>query len=133
MAKKAQVQGAPVERLHLVLTEREHRCIQAAAPALGVATATLLWTAALETAHRLGYYEGHEAHQAPQPGAWKDAPQRLPGETAKKHLIVSVAPVHLRTIRRAAVGQLGEGYRLSRRGRPAPVHAFLLGADRCRV
>jgi hypothetical protein len=128
MAAKAESGTAPVERVHLVSTKREYRCILAAARALRVPTATLIWTAALEAVHRLGYYEGHEPPSRPKPGLWPDAPQRLPGETATERLNVSVAPLHLRTIERAAVEHLGADYRLSLRGRPAPVPAFLIGA-----
>ena len=98
-------EGAAVEavrRVNLVLTRCEQACLAAAARALRVTTSQLMCTAALEAAHRLGYYEGHKAPARPRPGAWQDVPCRPAEVSATRRLTVTVAPLHLGTLERAA-------------------------------
>jgi hypothetical protein len=127
MATKATSGTDPTLRVHLALTEREVNCILAASRTMRVPTALLIWTAALEAAHVMGYCEGLVPHPRPRPGMWLDAPRRAPDETARVRMTVSVSPLHLRTLQRAAVEQLGPDYQLAVHGGPAPVHAFLIG------
>ena len=118
---------AAAERVGFVLTRAEHECLVGAARALRVTLSQLVYTATLEAAHRLGYFEGYESSR-PRPGTWQDVPRRHVEDTATERLTVTVAPIHLRTIQRAAREQLGEGFRLAVHGKPAPVQAFMLGS-----
>jgi hypothetical protein len=128
MGTKTNTGTDPARRVHLALTERESRCILAASRALRIPTATLIWTAALEAAHVMGYCEGMAPRTRPNPGVWGDAPCRAPNERARFRMTVSCVPLHLQTLKRAALEQLGPDFRLSNHGGPAPVHAFLIGA-----
>src|SRR5262249_35272659 len=62
-----------------------------------------VYTAALEMAHRLGFFEGVEARVRIRPGAWKDAPERKEG-SVKTRFTLTIHPLHLQTIERAAQG-----------------------------
>jgi hypothetical protein len=104
-------QTAAARRVDFVFTRAERDCL----------------LAALEAAHSLGYYEAHDAHR-PRPATWRDVPRRGEEETATERFTATVAPLHLRTIERAAKEQLGERFRLSVHGGPAPLQAFMLGS-----
>jgi hypothetical protein len=116
-----------VRHLEFALTPGEKHALVAAAEAFETTVSHLAGTAALEAAHRLGYYDGQEAVR-PRRGTWRDFPQRAAGETATLRLTLTFSLLQFPVIGRAAVEQLGASYRLSIRGGPAPVQAFVMGA-----
>lgn len=116
-----------VRHLDFALTPGEKHPLVAAAEAFETTVSHLAGTAALEAAHRLGYYDGQEAVR-PMRGTWRDCPRRAEGETATLRLTLTFSLLQFPLIARAAVEQLGPSFRLSSRGGPAPVQAFVMGA-----
>lgn len=101
----------PATRMTLILTEAEREALSAAANALQVPISALVVHAALETAHRLGYYDTAAPAGARAP-RWEDAPKRTDEETATDRVSVALPPLALATLHHAARDQLGVHYRV---------------------
>jgi hypothetical protein len=79
----------------------EAKIIQRGAAALGISPSTLVSTAALSAAHRLGFYEDRVEGSRTPPGSWPDKPNRGEVSTATR-IVISINPLEFEAVHQAA-------------------------------
>lgn len=86
------------------LTPMEFAAVKNGAAALGkLEVSKMIATAAVEAAHRLGFFHGTTPAIRAKPGAWKDAPRRSEEEgSAKEKVTFSIHPMDFELVERAA-------------------------------
>jgi len=80
---------ATFKTVTLRLTLEEARVIQEGAASLGISPSTLVSTAALSAAHRMGFYEDRTEENVTPPGSWLDKPDRKDESTATR-IVISI-------------------------------------------